>query len=1679
MAQATIDKKSKPPVKWWKRLLRYLLIAFSGFFVLLAILILLIRTPAGQQWITDQLTSYVTKQTGTHCSVDRFYLSFKGNLIMEGLYLEDQNADTLIYAGTLEAGVAVRPLFNREIRLRKINLDQWHIYVDRTTEGVFNFDFLLNTLLSDDDESDLKAPEESEHWNISLSPIVLSNIHLRLDDQYSGLLIHSDLDYFELSLSPFLAVDLPEKITNFYIDGLKLKMVFNEGSESYQQMLHDSPPEEEREDFKLPKIDLRKLSLNSLDIFFENNINEEDIRLKLDVLNLHDFLLIPKTEKNLVNRLSLDQLISEGLVLNYHFKEGTDANLPVDELTSEMTDFEWPGWEISTGITLLTDYSITFSSREKKGVQPKEFDPENIHLKIDSLYIPGIAFSDKTAQAEIRQLILSDHSGLELTHTGVVFNLNDEKIGFSDINANTGKSILRGEFELRYSDFNQFLQNPEASNIFAKIDQLSLSPDELLIFQKDLRENPYFRELIPYPIQFSTTLEGDVKKLQIKEFKGSALRHTRINLNGELTDLLEESGPGFNFPFVNIYSIETDLIPFVELPENYRLPERFWLSGSLSGNTDNITTDLRATLPDGNVNLSGQIKEISTMPTYQIDLIIDHLNTALYTDSIGPEMISGSIRLNGVGFDPYTAELSLIALLDSLNYQGKKLAPLSLTASLSGGVIQLDGSLESTDLKLEIIGSGKLDSISYETEFTAHINELDLKKWEITPDSIFADARFFLYAKGSEDGTTARLVLDTLFLQGTKESYLLDNLTADLDFSSKHTTVDIDSRLLKMNLKANSSPDLIFSGINNYILTYWSSEVPDSVLIDDLEVFMDMRIAESEMLMEVLVPGLTALEETSLELQFIQKQNSLTGMWLAPYIVYDGIEIVDAYAGLSSDRDELDWEIGFQGINFGQYGLPQGRISGIFISEELNMEVDIISDERDQLVLLGLEILNIDDKFIISLDPDRLVFNTYPWTINPNNMLEIGTEFLAIENFKLERGNHSFSMESHSGNRNDFLQINFEQIDIEGLLQLISPDQAPVAGQLSGQLVLDALFESPTMYANIEILDLTAMDRIFGNLDFQLTNPEKDSYHFNAGLKGDEIEILTYGAVNIDEEEGIKFKTSLDLVEMKFDLIEWLVEGEIYNSRGYLSGNLELEGSPEEIDWSGILQFNEVSFVTRETRSTFSIPNEEISFSQSDINFSDFNIFDQDNNPTIINGSVDITELTMPVFDLNIVSRDFKFLESTREDNDFVFGRAILDLNIDLKGDLSTPLIEADVFLKRGSQITLIVPETQVDIIEREGVVIIERRVDGKVVEDDREPEELIAPLFVGVDLNSVIRVHPDALLRIVIDERAGDMLEVAGEANLSFSVDPQGRMSLSGIYELNRGFYEMRMYDIVRRRFELTRGSRLVWSGDPMEADMQISAVYRVRTSPLDLMTSQLAGADQSLRNQYRQELPFDVIMRLEGMIMQPDLSFQLDMPETSRSALGGNVYRRIGQLNQSESELNTQVFSLLVLGRFLSEGLMAEEPRGIQPEAMARSSASRLLTSQLNALSDRYVRGIDLDFDLESFTDYRSGMPEDRTQLSLRMQRSLLDDRLTVQISGQVDLEGSELEEGRGGTDLLGDVSIDYRLTDDGRWGLRGFRKNQYVGLIEGQVVVTGVSLLFKRDFNSFAELFSRKKE
>jgi hypothetical protein len=79
---------------------------------------------------------------------------------------------------------------------------------------------------------------------------------------------------------------------------------------------------------------------------------------------------------------------------------------------------------------------------------------------------------------------------------------------------------------------------------------------------------------------------------------------------------------------------------------------------------------------------------------------------------------------------------------------------------------------------------------------------------------------------------------------------------------------------------------------------------------------------------------------------------------------------------------------------------------------------------------------------------------------------------------------------------------------------------------------------------------------------------------------------------------------------------------------------------------------------------------------------------------------------------------------------------------------------------------------------------------------------------------------------------------------------------------------------------------------------------------------------------------------------------------------------------------------------------------------------------------------------------------------------------------VGGNVELEGERAKQNNA-SDVAGNINIDYKLTEDGRYKLRGFRQNQYENPIEGEITKTGVGVVYVRNYNKLRELFSKPKQ
>jgi hypothetical protein len=144
----------------------------------------------------------------------------------------------------------------------------------------------------------------------------------------------------------------------------------------------------------------------------------------------------------------------------------------------------------------------------------------------------------------------------------------------------------------------------------------------------------------------------------------------------------------------------------------------------------------------------------------------------------------------------------------------------------------------------------------------------------------------------------------------------------------------------------------------------------------------------------------------------------------------------------------------------------------------------------------------------------------------------------------------------------------------------------------------------------------------------------------------------------------------------------------------------------------------------------------------------------------------------------------------------------------------------------------------------------------------------------------------------------------------------------------------------------------------------------------------------------------------------------------------------------------------------------------------SLVRSTVGKFLSAQLNQLSSKVVPGMELNFDIQSYDDYQSGKAEGRTQVEVGLKKQLFKERLSIEVGGTVDVEGEKAKQNTA-SDITGDVTVEYKITSDGRYRLKAFRRNLYQGAIEGQLVETGAGILFLRDFNQWRELFIRQKK
>ncbi len=1608
----------------------------AAVLILVLLTVIALQTAFVQNSIAQRAVTELSDRLDTKVSVEQVRIRIPRSVQISGFYIEDQQQDTLWYSETLTVELDMFGLLRNKLNVHSILLENVTANIHRADpDEHYNFDFIATAFSGEDRYNQQSVNSENKPDSpmaISVGTITLSNIRAHYNDETGG--DEAQITLGELLLS-FDEIDIEN--SRFSVSRFKLDDITARVTQSKEQ----EPVEKEPGEPADVTIDAEHIDFSFIDIEYANTVTGDLIQFDLPSLAVRDVSYSTIDDIAEVSSVRLDRTR-----LNFKTSSG-DNDRPVQ------------------GGIDFTDIGIS-----------------NLSLDIDD-----IRFAGETGSAKVNLLTFHEQSGFTLERFSADFSVDEQSALINDLTIATGYSNIGGSFTARYPSLDVVRDEPGRVDVNLSLDESFIGFGDMVLMQPELTEQ--LRLERTDGVTIAASIDGPVNDLAVGRIEGSILESTRLKSYGRIVGLPDVENAVFDLTLEEITTGADDIHRMVAadlLPENIVIPPSIGLSGTFNGSMQEFNTfiDLQTTFGQLVASMDMDIREeyerysgSVTVSRFDIGRILDQ------PDQFGEVSLTASI--DGSGFDEETIDAYLDARIEHAHIQGYDYNDIEIDGRFRNRHFTGYAGMDDPNLTFRFNGDVQFTDDDPVLAFEFDLKHADLHALHLVEDAFILQTKIGADLTGlsieSVDGSA--YIRDLQIIQ-EQHRYSIDSLVVTAATQPELHQITVESDFLSASYDGNVNLAELPSVLSNHINYYFDLHHLETEEDEPDRYFtFSINLHQPELLFDVVFPGLHDLSPATVEGSYTSTNRNLNLSVDIPSVTYEEYIFDSLRVRIESSRNDIAYDVRTATITIPAMKIYAPEVYGAIQENIISTNIAMHDSEMEKVFAVGSSFESMDTVYILSLIPGELIINYDRWSVPEENYVRFGTDILYVHNLRLARDDtHIFARSRDEDTPAPPVEITISDFNIADIARMVGgdteggPEQISMdfAGLLNGNAVLsDVLTE---LKVNIDLLlsDFVFNQSEVGDIAVRVQQETADRFDLEVDITQHENRGHIAGYI-LTGDETDEINLSVDIQNINLNSIEGFTLGELKEMDGSLIGDLTITGSTTAPDIQGTITFRDASFLVAQLNSRLQMEDEVISFGRDGIMFSNVAIVDANGNRAVIDGNIFITDFTDYRFALDVRSNNFMLMNTSRKHNELFYGRIMIDSNIRITGDQYQPVINATIGLKEGTNLTVIVPEQDTEVIERAGVVefvvMDENHQPIREVDDTRDT---VRTALQGIDLTANIDVDLQTSFNVIIDEQAGDVLQVRGGGTLSFGIDPSGLISLAGRYEIRQGSYQMTFYEVARRRFEIRPGSNIVWTGHPMDAEVDMTAIYTVRAPSVDLVADQVGD---EARQQFRRALPFQVFLNMRGNLMSPEISFELDMPEEQRGAMGGVVYQQLQRVNENETERNKQVFALLVLNRFLPENPF-ELGEGAGLTGTARTSASKLLTQQLNALSGRYIRGMDIQFDVESYEEFTEAGPAGRTELQLQVSRRFLEDRLIVELGGQFDLEGERARE-TDISDIAGDVAVEYMLTEDGRFRIRGFRKTEFNALGEGEVIFTGLSFVYAREFNRFMELFRRPVE
>lgn len=1658
-----------------KKIGRIILKTFLIILGIVILLLVLIQTPPVQNFLRGKAVTWLQKKLQTRVEVGKLYIGFPKKIVLEGIYLEDRQKDTLFYGGRMKFDVNLWKLLDNELVVQEINLEEITASVKRTLpDTTFNFQFIIDAFASK--EPSAPTTTDTAGMKMEIRRVILNKVRARYNDIVNGSDMTVYVGHLDTRIDVFDPTHAIYSVPSTELSGLRATI--------YQRKPlaePESPATDKAEAAAGPGM---QLSFKEIDL--EDCILDYGNDVSAFYTNLHlGQLVVNMRQLDLTKRIiRLDELALNNTTAAIRMGKKPAAKVVVKEIKQEVKAQAESGWRVA--VNKLQLEKNAFRMDDDNAPKAKQgMDYAHLDLRDLTFAAKDISYSTDTISGQVTEGKFTERSGFTLNKLETEFQYTARGAYLHDLLVETPGTKLERSIDVSYPSLDALQKDISQLRLIMDIQNSKVQVKDILTFAPDLRTQPAFSN--PQATWFiHSQVSGSVNDLRITSLHLKGLQQTNVELAGYIRGLPDMKKMQANLVIKDISSSAKDiqmLLPRGTIPDNITFPSQFNISGKVNGTEKHLAADLLLNTTLGSASFKGTVKNPADSNKIGYDAVVTtrsfDLKQLLKQPDLG--LLTMDVTVKGTGRNPKTMDAMVDGRIAVAEYKGYAYRDLQLKGKIAQQQFTVNAGIQNAPIHIALDASGSLAGAYPAIKLHAVVDSIKTQALHLTTDNIIyrgnIEADFPIMNIDSLQGRL--LVTKNLLVMG-EQRIATDTLEVVANLTDTGKVLRLNSEVLRAQLWGQYNLTELGTVMQRSLQQYFSNAGDSLTALAPYDFRIRARLIHRPLL-QGLVPDLKRMEPAILNGHFTSN-GGLDATLRAPMIEYGTTEINNLLLTVNTDERRLQAVTTIEGIRSGEslsiYGtslhatVADNKINFILGTKDVN--------GKNKYHLEGLIAQARKNIYEFSLRPDSLMLNYQQWMVSNDNKITIDSTNIKADNFWLSYMDQRLTLQTRTDQRGQVLGVDFSRFRIATLASFIQRDSLLADGELNGNITFANITKDPVFAGDLTVNNVSVNRDTLGDLHVVMNNKTPDNYEADITLTGRGNDVGIKGVYKMADVSSFDFDVAIR--QLQLSTMEGVTLGSVKKASGTLNGQFAIKGTLDKPSINGELNFNKAVIVPKMLSSTLRIDQEKIRITNEGLVFDNFTIRDSANNTAELDGTAYTTNFSNYKFDLVFNARNFQALNSTKKDNELYYGDLFFNSRLRIRGTELHPIMDGSLKVNEKTKLTVVLPQDDPGVQDREGIV---RFVDRDAGANDSLWQSGLDSLNTAdirdFDISVNITIDKEAELNLIIDEGNGDFLRVKGEAALNGGIDPSGKVTLTGTYELESGSYEL-SFQFLKRKFDIQKGSRIIWQGEPTKAEVDITAMYIANTAPIDLVESQLPDMTATVRNTYRQRLPFQVHLKMTGDLMKPNIAFDIKLPEDKSyivdKAIIENSNTKLEQMRQQPAELNKQVFALLLLNRFIREDPFVTGNSSLSAEGFARQSVSKLLTEQLNQLAAGLVSGVDINFDVQSQEDYSTGQFQNRTDLNVALSKRLLNDRLTVTVGSNFELEGAQ-NTNRQSNNIAGDVSIAYQLSKDGRYMLRAYRKNEYEGILEGYIVETGLGFVISIDYNRFREIFESAKK